>query len=82
MRLPRVRSVPARLVLALSIVASPALLVATPAGAATLVKLNLNSHAVTVQTSTGHTLKLTVAAFKDISRGNDDDIAVNVTLST
>ena len=57
---------------------------ASPAAAAspTVVKLELNGHTVTVQTSTGHTLRLAVAAFKDITEGDKSKAAINVTLST
>lgn len=53
-----------------------------PAAAADVVRLELNGHPTTVTTSNGHSLHLTVAAFKDISTGNTDKVAVNVTLST
>jgi hypothetical protein len=71
-----------RLALALSIAASPALLVAHPAQAATFLRLSLNSHPVTVQTTTGQALKLSVAAFKDIAKSDTGQVSVNVTLST
>jgi len=56
---------------------------ASPAAAApTPTQLELNGHAVTVTTSTGQTLRLTVAAFKNITDGDKSKVSINVTLAT
>lgn len=76
------RSVAVRLLLALGLTAGPVLLAVPAAHAATVVKLELNGRTITVQTSNGHSLRLAVAAFKDITKGDTSKAAINVTLST
>ena len=71
-----------RLLVALAIFCGLTLSGAPAAGAATVVKLELNGRTITVTTSTGQSLHLAVAAFKDITKGDTSKAAINVTLST
>ena len=71
-----------RLLVALAVFCGLTLSSPTGAHAATVVKLELNGHTITVTTSTGHALRLAVAAFKDITEGDTSKAAINVTLST
>jgi len=54
----------------------------TAADAATVVKLELNGRTISVTTSSGQSLHLAIAAFKDITKGDTSKAAINVTLST
>lgn len=71
-----------RLLVALAVFLGLALTAPTAADAATVVKLELNGHTVSVTTSSGQALRLAVAAFKDITEGDTSKAAINVTLST
>jgi hypothetical protein len=71
-----------RLLVALAVFCGLTLTGPTAAQAATVVKLELNGRTITVTTSTGHSLHLAVAAFKDITKGDTSKAAINVTLST
>jgi hypothetical protein len=71
-----------RLLVALAVFCGLSLSSPTAADAATVVKLELNGHTITVTTSTGHELRLAVAAFKDITEGDASKAQINVTLST
>jgi len=75
------RCTPLRLLLGIGCVAMAAG-PQTAAHAATFKRLTLDSHVVKVETSKGQTLRLAVAAFKDISAGAHSRATVTVSLST
>lgn len=72
----------ARVAVVVCTIGGLAALAPTFAGAAVARSLSLSSHAQSVKTSTGKSLKLEVTAFKTTTSGNTSPVSVTVNLST